>query len=146
MRISSFFLLGTVAVNNDGRGKTDSRPKRRKVVIQRLSKSMGDLPSSHPHFFNILTQLGQYPDAEIKLRLQYIRTCFETITVNCDVMSSLKKAITVCSNFLVILFSPGTLPDVAAPSSMAIADHLHNVNYQGTLIIKTFFLIFITIL
>lgn len=147
MQIPSFLLLGTVAGDNGGENTDLRRPKRRKVVIQVVSQGLdkrtGGSPL-HPHFFDTLRQLENYADADIKLTLRDIRICFEAITLNCEIMVAIKSAIAACSKFLVILFSPGTLPDVAAPSPMDTADHLH---HEGTITItvKTIFFFFITI-
>ena len=88
-------------------------------------------------FFDTLGLLKCYTEIEIKATLQDIRTCFEAITFNDDLLKCLKKAVSLCSKFLVIFFSLATIragAAVAVPRSMAVtrtADHLQNDDDEG---------------
>ena len=104
-------------------------------------------------FFDTLGLLKCYTEIEIKATLQDIRTCFEAITFNDDLMKCLKKAVSVCSKFLVIFFSLATIragAAVAVPSSMAVtrtADHLQNDDDEGRccILLSVYFNIFFCI-
>ena len=121
--------------------------KSRKIVIsQEVALRMSGLgsPSQPLHFFDTFGQLGAYADDNIKVTIEDISNCLEAVKVHGDTMISVKKAISVSSKFLAILFSPATqldvdVLDVAAPSPMTTDEHLHKVDYEGILLNIFFF-------